>query len=241
MTTNLSEVKALVFDVFGTVVDWRMSITNEIKAVGERLGIDTDWQHFADRWRGGYTDGMQEFRDGKREWRTADQMYRERLDTLIDEFGIKGLSEDELVHLNKAWYRLYPWPDSVEGLTLLKSKFIIGTLSNGNVGLLVNMAKFGGLPWDCVFAGELIDSYKPDPKVYLMAADLLGLKPHEVMMTAAHLHDLHAAKETGLSTAFVTRPDEYGSGPRKPDLEPTPGIDLTATDFVDLALKLDAR
>ena len=238
MTNDTSHVKALVFDVFGTVVDWRTSITREISAVGSRLGIEADWEVFADRWRGGYSDGMQEFRDGEREWRTADQMHRERLDILLPEFGITGLSEEETDHLNRAWHRLDPWPDSVEGLTMLKSKFIIGTLSNGNIGLLVNMAKYGGLPWDVVFSGDLVKSYKPDPKVYLSAANLLNLEPHEVMMTAAHNGDLLSAQKYGLSTAFVARPTEYGTGERKADLEAAEGINVGATSFIDLAHKL---
>lgn len=232
------KIKALVFDVFGTVVDWRSSITREIRSVGERMGVEADWEAFADRWRAGYHDGMQAFRDGTDIWKTADQMYRDRLDLLLAEHGITDLSEPETDHLNRAWHRLDPWPDSVEGLTRLKSKFVIGTLSNGNVGLLVNMAKYGGLPWDVVFAGELVGSYKPDPKVYLMAANLLGLEPDEVMMTAAHGGDLIAAKNTGLSTAFVTRPDEFGSSGRKPDLAAPPEADVAASDFIDLAAKL---
>ena len=241
MSDKIGErIKALVFDVFGTVVDWRSSITREIRLVGERVGVEADWEAFADRWRAGYHDGMQAFRDGTAVWKTADQMYRDRLDLLLAEHGITGLSESETDHLNRAWHRLDPWPDSVEGLTKLKSKFVIGTLSNGNVGLLVNMAKYGGLPWDCVFAGELVGSYKPDPKVYLMAANLLGLEPHEVMMTAAHNQDLIAAKNAGLSAAFVTRPDEHGAGGRKPDLQAAPEVDIEATDFIDLAAKLGA-
>ena len=238
MSNDTFHVKALVFDVFGTVVDWRTSITREISAVGTRLGVDADWEAFADRWRGGYSDGMQEFRDGKREWRTADQMHRERLDILLPEFGITGLSEEETDHLNRAWHRLDPWPDSVEGLAMLKSEFIIGTLSNGNVGLLVNMAKYGGLPWDVIFSGDLVRSYKPDPKVYLSTANLLNLEPHEVMMTAAHNGDLLSAQNYGLTTAFVARPTEYGKGGRKADLEPAPGIDVGANSFIDLAHKL---
>jgi len=238
MAFDRSQVKALVFDVFGTVVDWRSSIIREVRSVAERLGVVGDWEAFADRWRAGYHDGMQAFRDGTREWTKADQQYRERLDLLLDEYGMKGLSEAETDHFKRAWHRLEPWPDSVEGLTMLKSKFIIGTLSNGNVGLLVNMAKYGGLPWDVVLAGELAGSYKPDSKVYLMAAGLLDLKPHEVMMTAAHNHDLVAAREAGLSTAFVARPKEYGNGARKPDLEADERVDVAATDFVDLARKI---
>lgn len=238
MPFDTSQVKALVFDVFGTVVDWRGSIIREISAVGKRLGVEADWEAFADRWRGGYHDGMQSFRDGKREWMKADTMHRERLDMLLEEFGLTGLTEEETEHLNRAWHRLDPWPDSVEGLTRLKSKYVIGTLSNGNIGLLVNMAKYGGLPWDVVLAGENFQSYKPDLKVYLGAADLLGLEPHEVMMTAAHLHDLHAAAKAGLSTGFIARPDEYGNGERKAELEADESIDVAASNYIEFAEKM---
>lgn len=238
MSFDVSQVKALVFDVFGTVVDWRSSITKEVAAVGKRLGVDADWEHFADRWRGGYTDGMQSFRDHKREWMTADTMHRERLDILLDEFGMKGLSEEETDHLNRAWHRLDPWPDAVEGLTRLKSKYIIGTLSNGNIGLLVNMAKHGELPWDVVLSGENFQSYKPDPMVYLGAAKTLGLQPGEVMMTAAHLDDLHAAARFGLRTGFVARPDEFGNGERKPELEADESIDVAASSYIEFAEKM---
>ena len=238
MPFDKSQVKALVFDVFGTVVDWRGSIIREISAVGKKLGVDGDWEVFADRWRAGYHDGMDAFRAGTGPWLTADQMYRNRLDILLEEYGMTGLSEEETDHLNRAWHRLDPWPDTVEGLTMLKSKFIIGTLSNGNVGLLVKMAKYGKLPWDVVLAGELAGSYKPDPKVYMLAVNSLNLEPHEVMMTAAHLHDLHAAANSGLSTGFVSRPTEYGNGERKPDLEADDSIDVAATSFIELAKKL---
>ncbi len=240
MGNDTSHVKALVFDVFGTVVDWRSSIIREISTVGDRLGVKGDWEAFAHRWRAGYHDGMNAFREGKREWMTADTMYRERLDILLDEYGLKGLSEEETDYMNRAWHRLDPWPDAVEGLTMLKSKYIIGTLSNGNVSLLVNMAKYGGLPWDVVLAGENAQSYKPDPKVYLMSATMLGLEPREVMMGAAHLNDLYAAAKAGLSTGFVARPTEYGNGDRKPDLEATPDIDVAANSFIELAQKMGA-
>lgn len=238
MSFDISQVKALVFDVFGTVVDWRSSITREIAAVGKRLGVEGDWEHFADRWRGGYSDGMQSFRDGKREWMLADTMHRERLEILLDEFGMSGLSDSEVDHLNRAWHRLDPWSDSVEGLTRLKSKYIIGTLSNGNIGLLVNMAKYGGLPWDVVLSAENFQSYKPDPVVYLGSAKLLGLRPDEVMMTAAHLPDLHGAAALGLRTGFVARPDEYGCGSRKPDIEADDSIDVAASDYIEFAEKM---
>ena len=238
MSFDVSQVKAMVYDVFGTVVDWRNSIIRDVSAVGERLGVEGNWNHFADRWRGGYHDGQNNFRAGTREWLRADDMHRERLHILIDEFGLTGLSDDEFEELNKAWHRLDPWPDAVEGLTRLKTKYIVGTLSNGNIGLLVNMAKWGGLPWDVILAGENFQSYKPDHKVYLGAADILGLKPNEVMMCAAHLHDLHAAAEAGLSTGFIARPTEYGDGERKPDLKADDSIDVAADTYLEFAEKM---
>lgn len=238
MTSDISQVKGLVFDVFGTVVDWRTSITREVRAVATKLGIDGDWEQFADRWRAGYTEGTRDVREGNREWMTADEMHRERLDILLKEFGISGLSEEETDRLNRAWHRLDPWPDAVDGLTRLKSKYIIGTLSNGNTGLLVNMAKYGGLPWDVVLSGELAGSYKPDPKVYLKAAGLLGLEPQEVMMTAAHLGDLHGAAKVGFRTGFVARPDEFGKGSDKAELEADDSIDVAASTYSEFADKM---
>ena len=238
MTSDISQVKAIVFDVFGTVVDWRSSITREISAVGKRLGVEGDWEQFADRWRAGYSEGTRDVREGKRDWMTADEMHRERLDILLSEFGINGLSEAETDQLNRAWHRLDPWPDAVGGLTRLKSKYIIGTLSNGNVGLLVNMAKHVGLPWDVVLSSELAGTYKPDPKVYLRAAELLGLEPHEVMMGAAHLGDLHGSAKVGLRTGFIARPDEFGQGSDRAELEADDSIDIAGSDYSDFADKM---
>ncbi len=238
MSFDVSQVKALVFDVFGTVVDWRSSIIREVSAVGERLGVSGDWEGFADRWRAGYSEGTRDVREGKRPFLTADEMHRERLDLLLDDFGMTGLSEAETDYLNQAWHRLDPWPDAVEGLTRLKSKYVIGTLSNGNVGLLVNMAKYGGLPWDVVLTGQLAGTYKPDPKVYLSAASLLGLEPGEVMMTAAHTNDLLGAAKVGLRTGFIARPDEFGVGSPKAELETDESIDVAASGYIEFAEKM---
>lgn len=229
----------MLFDVFGTVVDWRSSITAEARAVGRKLGVEGDWTAFADRWRQGYHDGMKRVNAGDAEWVNVDVIHRERLDLLLDEYGMGGMAEEEKAHLNRAWHRLDPWPDSVAGLTQLKGKYVIGTLSNGNVALLVNMAKHAGLPWDVVLSSELVGRYKPDPAVYRRAAELLGLLPGEVMMVAAHVGDLRAAKSAGLRTGFVTRPLEFGPEGRA-DVEPDPDFDVAASDFVDLAEKLGA-
>jgi len=240
-SADRSQVKAIVFDVFGTVVDWRSSIINKISAVGERLQVSGDWGNFADEWRGGYHDGVKSVLNKKRDWVKADAMHMERLRALMKEHDLTGrLSEEETVHLNQAWHRLTPWPDSAEGLTRLKKKFIIGTLSNGNTAILVNMAKNAKLPWDIILSGENFRSYKPDPKVYLGVADLLGLETHEVMVVAAHLADLNNARKHGLKTGFVARPDEYGNSGVKADLTANTGIDIEAADFIDLARKMGA-
>lgn len=236
----MNQVKAILFDVFGTVVDWRGSIISEVSAVGDSLGISGDWGRFADCWRDGYYSGTQDVVNGKREWVSADALHLERLEILKPEFGLDDLIEEETIQLNKAWHRLDPWRDSVEGLTRLKQKFIIGSLSNGNIGLLVNMAKYAGLPWDIVLSGENFRSYKPDASVYLGAVETLGLKPHEVMIAAAHLTDLQNAKKNGLSTAFIPRPEEFGDGDYEPDLEADESVDVTASSFNELARILEA-
>ena len=238
---SISDVKALTFDVFGTVVDWRGSVSREIAALADERGLDIDADLFADEWRAGYGPGMNKVRTGEWPWIGIDAIHRRRLDELLVQFGVEGLSEEETDHLNRIWHRLDPWPEAVEGLTRLKSKFIISTLSNGSVALLTNMAKRAGLPWDCVLSSELSGHYKPDPESYKKAAELLGLKTSEVMMTAAHPGDLRAAAATGLRTAFVKRPDEFGSGTglaKKPDLDGDPSFDFTASGFTDLADQL---
>ncbi len=234
-----AQVKALTFDVFGTVVDWRGSIIREGEGLGKEKGLAVDWAAFADSWRGEYRPSMDKVRRGELPWTKLDDLHRMSLERLLERFGIRGLSEEEKDHLNRAWHRLEPWPDAVPGLTRLKSRFIIATLSNGNVALLTNMAKHAGLPWDCILSAELARHYKPDPEAYLGAADLLDLAPDEVMMVAAHQDDLRAARAVGFKTAFVPRPMEFG-GSRMPDPTPDPNFDVVATDFVDLAEKLGA-
>jgi 2-haloacid dehalogenase len=232
-------VRALTFDVFGTVVDWRSSVIAEGEALGRRKGIQVDWAEFADAWRAGYGPSMNRVRRGELPWTTIDSLHRMVLDRLIAEFRIEGLDEAEKDDLNRVWHRLKPWPDAVAGLTRLKRKFVIATLSNGNVALLTNMAKHAGLPWDCILSAELMRHYKPDPEVYRGAAELLGLKPPQVMMVAAHKEDLRAARAVGLRTAFVPRPMEYGPR-RRVDAAVEGWLDLVASDFVDLASKLGA-
>jgi len=233
----IMNVKALTFDVFGTVVDWRSSLIRQGEALGKAKGFSVDWAKFADSWRGLYQPAMDEVRSGHRPWTKLDDLHRESLDKLLVQFGIKGLSEAEIDHLNRAWHRLDPWPDAVPGLTRLKKKFVLATLSNGNVALIVNMAKYGGLPWDAVLGAEVARYYKPQPETYLTTAALLGLAPGECMMVAAHNGDLGHASALGLRTAFVPRPAEHGPNLNK-DVAPTRQWDVIARDFQDLAERL---
>jgi 2-haloacid dehalogenase len=236
LAQNIFGVKALTFDVFGTTVDWRGSLIREAEEWGKARGLEIDWPRFADSWRAGYAPAMDQVRKGLLPWMNLDQLHRKILDRLFAEYKIDGLSETEKEHFNKMWHRLHPWPDSVAGLTRLKTKFILSTLSNGNVSLLVDMAKFAGLPWDAVLCAEIFRHYKPDSETYLGAAEMLGCKPQEVMMVAAHPNDLRAAGKLGLRTAFVPRLREHGD--RNPDATTDTNFDVIATDFIDLAEKL---
>lgn len=234
-----SHVKALAFDVFGTVVDWRSTIIREGEKLGRKKSISADWADFADAWRGRYVPSMERVRRGDIPWTNLDGLHRASLEELLAEFQIEGLSESEKENFNKVWHRLDPWPDAVEGLVRLKSRYIITPLSNGNVALLTNMAKRAGLPWDLILSAELVRRYKPDPEVYLMVPSLLDLEAGEVMMVAAHPDDLRAAGEAGLRTAYVPRPLEFG--PHSRAETPDPSFDLVARDFIELAEKLGAR
>ena len=232
-------VKALTFDVFGTVVDWRSSIIREGQLLAARKGYEVDWAEFADRWRRGYGPAMNRVRTGELPWTKIDDLHRMVLDELVVEYKLEGMSEAELDHFNRAWHRLSPWPDTVGGLNRLKTKYIIATLSNGNVSLLTNMAKNAGMPWDAVLSAELAKHYKPDPEAYLTAADLLGLAPEQVLFVSAHVSDSRSAAKTGMRQAYVTRPLEYGPG-RGAELPPAGEFDYIATDFLDLATQLGA-
>jgi 2-haloacid dehalogenase len=236
--SDLSAVKALVFDVFGTVVDWRSSLIADFTAWAARRGITGDWTALVDGWRGLYAASMDEVRKHpERGYVILDVLHRRSLEQLVAQLGIAGLTEADLDYLTKGWHRLHPWPDSVAGLTRLKTKFIIAPLSNGNVALLTNMAKFAGLPWDLILSAELFVHYKPDPETYLGAARLLGLAPGEVMMVAAHNYDLAAAQRLGLKTAFVARPTEYGPLQSR-DFDATGTWDIVAKDFAGIADRL---
>lgn len=238
MTQQLHDIKALTFDVFGTCVDFRGSIVKECRALGKAKGLRVNWGKFADAWRAGYKPAMDRVRSGDLPWTKIDVLHRMILDDILQKFRIAdALTEEEKAHLNLVWHRLKPWPDTVKGLKRLKQRYILATLSNGNTALLVNMAKFGGLPWDCVFSSETFHHYKPDPETYLGAAGLLDLKPEQVMMVAAHKHDLRSAARYGLKTAFVRRPHEHGRNSGT-DLADDPAFTINADDFNDLAAKL---
>lgn len=234
---SIEQVKALGFDVFGTVVDWRSSIIREGEAFGRDRGIEADWEAFADRWRGMYQPALTEVREGRVPWTRLDDLHRASLEKVLGEFGIEGLDEHDKDHLNRTWHRLSPWPDSVEGLNRLKRKYILTTLSNGNVALLVNMARHAKLPWDTVLGAEVARHYKPQPEAYLTTADMLGLAPEECMLVAAHNNDLLAARGVGFHTAFVARPTEHGRHQSR-DFEAEHDFDVVADSFVDLAGKL---
>jgi len=230
--------QALLFDVFGTVVDWRGSIIRELGRVGRSHGVQADWGAFADAWRSGYRPAMDRVRSGDSPWRSIDELHLEILLPLLKRAELR-LKPAEVRALNAAWHRLRPWPDSARGLARLKRDFVIGTLSNGNTSLLIDLAKAGRLPWDVIFSAELFRHYKPDPEVYLGAVSLLGAPAKRVMLVAAHKDDLAAARRCGLLTAYVSRPLERG---RTSQADPSPDrrSDFNAVDFIDLARQLSA-
>ena len=232
--TAADTVHALLFDVFGTVVDWRTSIIEDLGRFGSERGLKLDWAAFADDWRSLYQPAMEEVRSGRRAWTILDVLHRESLDTLLVKYAITGLSEADKVHVNTVWHRLKPWPDAVEGLKRLKTRYIIGTLSNGNLGLLTRMAKQAQLPWDIVLGAETARAYKPLPQAYLANAELINLRPDQVMLVAAHNGDLAAAAKAGLRTAFVVRPSEHGPKQTR-DLKADRDWDVIADSFLALA------
>lgn len=234
-------MKACLFDVFGTCVDWRSSVSRDLAAFAREKKLPPlDWLQFAVEWRRLYQPSMEEVRSGRRPWTILDALHRESLETLVRRYGIPGLTEADLEHMNRAWHRLEPWPDVVEGLARMKKTRIIAPCSNGNIALMVNLAKHAGLPWDCILGAETARAYKPLPEAYRAACRHLGLVPEEVTMVAAHNGDLKAAKAQGLRTAFVARPTEHGPEQRT-DLAPDPAcVDVSAPDFVALAAKLGA-
>ncbi|MEM7208036.1 MAG: haloacid dehalogenase type II [Pseudomonadota bacterium] len=222
--------RILAFDVFGTVVDWCGSVAREV----ERVLPDVDGGDFARAWRSAYAPSMARVRSGERGWVVLDELHRENLLQVLDEFNIDGLSDEQIDELNHVWHRLDAWPDSVEGLRRLKSKFTICTLSNGNLGLLTDMAKRAHLPWDCILCAEVFRAYKPDPATYRGVANVFDAAPADVMMVAAHQDDLEAARECGLQTAYIERPAEFGESHIK-DVSKNDANTYHATDFIELA------
>jgi 2-haloacid dehalogenase len=229
----MSTPRILAFDIFGTVVDWHGSIAREVSALYPQVDGDA----FALAWRAGYQPAMQRVRSGELGWTRIDDLHRLVLDGMLPHFGLAHLSEDQRQHLNRVWHRLEAWPDSVEGLTRLKSHFTICTLSNGNIGLLTNMAKRAGLPWDCILSAEVFRAYKPDPATYLGVAATFDAAPNEVMLVAAHQDDLNAARACGLQTTYIERPLEFGAGQVK-DVSPDPANSFHARDLLHLADQL---
>ncbi len=223
-------INVLAFDVFGTIVDWHQSIVREVRS----MNLDVDPDEFALAWRAGYVPAMQRVASGKLGWTLIDDLHRMILDDILNKFAVTHLSEEQKRHLNKAWHRLDAWPDTVIGLTKLKSRYTICTLSNGNIGLLTNMAKRAGLPWDCILSAEVFRKYKPDPATYLGVAQVFDISPGEVMLVAAHQDDLDHARTAGLRTAYIERPFEYGPSNPK-DVSANPQNTLHAKDLIELA------
>jgi len=234
--TQFPLVKALFFDVFGTLVDWRTSIAREAKAVLEPLGHKTDWLSFADAWRDEYQPSMEEVRAGRIPFSKLDVLHRRNLDRILSRLGFTGLSEEVTVHLNRAWHRLDAWADVAPGLHQLKHKFLLAPLSNGNISLMVGLARRNGFPWDAILGAEIAGDYKPKPQVYLAAAEALDLAPAACMMVAAHTNDLSHAAACGLRTAHIARPNEHGPG--RGEAAPSAPVDIAAGNLMELADRL---
>jgi 2-haloacid dehalogenase len=237
--TTSENMSALLFDVFGTVVDWRTSLIRQLEEFGAENHLSADWVTLADDWRGAYQPSMDAVRSGRRPWTNLERLHRESLDKLLTGCGLGGVSDVQRQRLVRTWHSLDLWPDSAPGLARLKSKYIIGTLSNGGVRLLTDLAKYAGLPWDVILSSDLFRHYKPDAEVYLGAAELLDTEPENIMLVAAHNYDLAAARSYGFKTGFVARPTEYG--PRQSrDLKADADWDVVASDIVNLARMLGA-
>jgi len=233
-----ANVKLLVFDTFGTVVDWRSVVIEEGTQLSKAKGFTIDWPKFADEWRGAYGPSMNRVRKGELPWTKLDALHRMSLDTLLEKYNITQLTEAEKTQFNRVWHRGRPWPDSVPGLTRLKTRFTIAPLSNGNISLLTDMAKHGGIPWDCILGAELVRHYKPDPETYMSPVEFFDLTPPEVMMVAAHQPDLQVPKRLGLRTAYVHRPNEGGPRTDPPQM-PAPGsFDFVVKSMQELATAL---
>ena len=233
------KIKTILFDVFGTTVDWRSSIAAELtRFARERGADDVDGGALADRWRAGFRDLQSQIANGERAWISMDAIHREVLDAMLPELGGAGAPESEIAHLNAAWRRLAAWDDAVEGLTALKRNHVIGALSNGNMSLLIGLSKYAGLPWDCVLSTGMFGTYKPDPQIYLGAARLLDAAPSETMMVASHAYDVDGARAAGMRTAYIFRPTEHGAPTKAEDPGDTSRFDVVARSFTELAERL---
>ncbi len=231
----LHDLKVLAFDVFGTVVDWRSGIIAEVSAIAREHDLEVDAAAIADRWRSRYQPFLDRVRQGEMPWQVLDDLHRAALREVVVEFSLQSLTESDLDRLVFAWHHLPPWPDAVNGLSRLRSSFVLTTLSNGGMALLVNLARAGGLPFDCILSSELVQTYKPDPRTYHLVPSLLAVRPEQAMMVASHAYDLSAAAGLGMRTAFVRRPQELGTGRTK---DPEFSVDIVADDFFDLASQL---
>jgi 2-haloacid dehalogenase len=230
------DIKALFFDVFGTLLDWRTGIARESERIVKPLGIDLDWPAFADAWRGEYQPAMTEIRAGRQPFAKLDILHRGNLERILPRFGIEALPEDVLQDLNFAWHRLPPWPDVPEALLRLKRRYRLAPVSNGNISLMVDLARHNGFPWDAILGAEIAGDYKPKPRVYLAAAEALDLPPAQCMMVAAHSYDLAAAAALGFRTGHVARPAE--NGPGGGESAPSIPVDVAGRDLADLADRL---
>ena len=235
----MHQVKARVFDVFGTLVDWRTSIAREAEAALAPQGIALDWLAFADAWRSQYQPAMDEVRSGRVPFSKLDRLHRRNLDVILRDFAIDRVDEATRRHLNLAWHRLDAWPDVAAGLRTLRAGYFLAPCSNGNISLMVDLARRNDFPWDAILGAEVARDYKPKPAVYLAAADAFDLEPAQTMMVAAHSSDLAAAAATGLRTAFVARPDEFGTG--RGEAAPKVDVGLSVNSLLELAQALAAR
>jgi 2-haloacid dehalogenase len=229
-------VKALFFDVFGTLVDWRGSIAREAEALFQTKGANVDYFAFAEAWRGEYQGALEQVRAGHIAFCKLDILHRRNLDRTLERFAVGNLTADEKCNLNLAWHRLDAWPDVRAGLARLKRGYVIAPVSNGNISLMVDLARRNGFPWDAILGAEIAGDYKPKPRVYLAAAEALDLKPEACMMVAAHSNDLAAAASLGLRTAHVARPNEHG--PRRGEAAPTVAVDFAVKSLGELAAQL---
>ena len=235
-------IEALIFDVFGTVVDWRTGVAREVEAFFAESDRTVDPVAFADSWRAKYQPSMEQIRSGRRGYTVLDVLHRENLDATLAELGLDdAVDDDGRARLNRAWEKLPPWPDVAPGLEALHSRYLLAPCSNGSIGMMARLARFAGLPWDAIVGAEIAHDYKPQAAVYTASAAALGLAPEAVMMVAAHNFDLAAAREAGLTTAFVSRPEEYGDGPvGRPDLAPSDDWEAVVPDFMALARQMGA-